>query len=338
MWRVPHHPENEAARLRALAACDIMDTPREQSFDRLTWLAQRIYGADVAFLSFVDHEHQWMKSVTSSAVGTSIPRNRSVCQLIIATGESLVSGDLRTDPRFDGHPVVPQLSLRFYAGVPLVVDPGLAIGTLCIMRHQEGMEPDFDLAPLEALAAIAVDELELRRLNRELDKLSRVDGLTGLANRRAFDEELVRAGLRCQRTGEPLSVTLIDIDHFKLLNDTDGHHAGDEALRSMGSILGTIDLREDDTVARYGGEEFAAILIGSCMAGARRVVERLRSGIDAAAIPHPLTGQLTISVGIATQPAHDLDLASLLKQADSALYAAKRAGRNLVVSYSPEEV
>ncbi|MCS0493706.1 diguanylate cyclase [Ancylobacter sp. MQZ15Z-1] len=343
MWQIPIHPANEASRLQALTACDIMDTPREAAFDRLTWLAQSFYDADVAFMGFIDDAYQWMKSVTSSAIGNSITRNRSVCQVMVATGEPLVVGDLRTDPRFAGHPVAPQLPLRFYAGVPLRVPPDLVIGSLCIMRRREGLEPDFDVAPLEALAAIAVDELELRRLNRELTRLNRVDALTGLANRRAFDEELVRAGLRCQRTGETLSVMLMDIDHFKSLNDSSGHSAGDDALRRIGAALGTTALRQEDTMARYGGEEFAAILVGSGTTGARLVADRVRAAVSEASILHPLTGVLTLSIGIATRSADglhpsgagldELALRMLVNEADTALYAAKRGGRNTVVSH-----
>ncbi|QIB32587.1 sensor domain-containing diguanylate cyclase [Ancylobacter pratisalsi] len=337
MWQVPESPANEAARLEALAAFDIMDTPREKGFDRLAWLAKRIYAADVAFVSFMSAEHQWIKSVTSSAVGTSIGRQKSICQVMVATGEPLVVGDLRTDERFEGHPTIPQMTLRFYAGVPLRVEPDLVIGTLCIMRHQEGIEPGFDIEPLEALAAIAVDELELRRLNRELNQLSRVDGLTGLSNRRAFDEELVRAELRCRRTGEALSVMVVDIDHFKALNDGAGHGAGDKALRDIGVALGKASFRRDDTMARYGGDEFAAILVGSDAAGARLVADRLCLCVGTAAIEHPINGQVTLSVGIATHYAHDLDTNLLIEQADSALYAAKRGGRDRVVSYGPPE-
>ena len=339
MWSIPANPENEHARLRALAACDIMDTPREERFDRITWLAQRYYGADVAFLGFIDAGHQWMKSVTSSSIGQSIERRRSVCQIMISTGEPLVVPDLRTDPRFAGHPVVPQLSLRFYAGVPLLVAPDLAIGSLCVMRHDPGEPADskgFDIRPLEALASIAIDELELRKVNRELEKLSRADALTGLANRRGFDEELVRAGLRCQRTGEALSVLLLDIDHFKVLNDTEGHAAGDEALKRVAEALQGARVREDDTIARHGGEEFSVILIGSDAEGAHLVAERIREAVQAAAIAHPKTGMLTLSIGVASRPPHDLDIRSLVAEADAALYAAKRGGRNRVVSHSAE--
>ncbi|MBB3772080.1 diguanylate cyclase (GGDEF)-like protein [Angulomicrobium tetraedrale] len=332
MWQIPELPANEPERLAALFACDIMDTPREERFDRLTWLAQRFYCADVAFLSFVDAQMQWMKSVTSSAIGSAVERRRSVCQVIISDGRPLVVGDLHSDARFDGHPVAPQLALRFYAGVPLLVQDSLPIGSLCILREKPGIPEGFDIAALEKLASIAADELSLRNLNRDLTRLSRRDALTGLGNRRCFDEELERARLRCQRLNVPLTLLMIDIDRFKDLNDHAGHRAGDEVLRRLGVILSQVPLRADDVVARYGGEEFALILSGGGSAEALPLAERIRHSVRQARMSHPTAGTVTLSIGIASQPADAIDTDRLIVAADRALYAAKRAGRDAVMS------
>ena len=334
MWHVPPPPANEPERLIALDACGIMDTPREERFDRLTRLAQRIYGADVAFIGFIDEEQQWMKSVTSSTIGPFIGRKQSVCQLIISTGEPLVIGDIQTDERFAGHPVVPLIPLHFYAGVPLLATPDLAIGSLCIMREKPGIEPDFDIEPLQSLAAIAIDELELRSLNRNLTRQTRIDALTGLTNRRGFDEALERAMVRCGRTGEALTVMMIDIDYFKSLNDTFGHPGGDAALQTVGGLLARAIVRKDDTIARYGGEEFAAILIGSDLQGGLMVAERLRLALSKAAIPHPKTGSVTFSIGITARAGAHIDGERMVAEADAALYEAKRRGRNAVVTHT----
>lgn len=334
MWHTPPVPPNEEQRLGALAACQIMDTPHDARFDRLTYLAQRFYDADVAFIGFIDDKYQWMKSLTSGdIIPPAIEREKSVCQVMVASGRPLVVGDLHTDERFTGHPTIPLLPLHFYAGVPLLVPPGLVIGSLCVLRGAPGVEEDFDVQPLVELAAIAVDELELNTLNRELTRLTRVDALTGLANRRCFDEELARAGQRCRRTGEALSVMLIDIDRFKALNDGLGHQAGDEALRRVGAALGGMAARQDDTLARYGGEEFAAILCGSDESGALSVAGRIRSALAQAAIVHPVTGKVTVSIGIVSRPASEIDLDRMIAQADAALYEAKRRGRDLVVCH-----
>lgn len=337
MWQIPPDPPNEAERLAALAACQIMDTPHDERFDRLTFLAQRFYGADVAFIGFIDDKYQWMKSVTSSDIPPATERKKTICQVMVTSGKPLVVGDLQTDERFDGHPVVPDIPLHFYAGVPLLVAPDLVIGSLCILRAEPGDAASFDIRPLQELAAIAVDELELNTLNRELTRLTRVDALTGLANRRCFDEELTRAGQRCRRTGEALSVMLIDIDRFKALNDGLGHQAGDEALRRVGATLGGMAVRHEDTLARYGGEEFAAILCGSDESGALTVAGRIRQALEDAAIAHPVTGKVTVSIGIASRPAHQIDLHRMIAEADAALYEAKRRGRDLVVCHEASE-
>ena len=333
MWHVPPPPANEPERLASLDACGIMDTPREERFDRLTRLAKKLYHADVSFLGFIDHEQQWMKSVTSNLIGPFIGRKQSVCQLIISTGEPLVIGDIQTDERFDGHPVVPMIPLHFYAGVPLMATPDLAIGSLCIMREKPGIEADFDIAPLQALAAIAIDELELRSLNRDLNRMTRVDALTGLTNRRGFDEALERAQVRCRRTGESLAVMMIDIDYFKALNDSFGHQGGDVALQAIGALMSAAFIRKDDTIARYGGEEFAAILTGSDVTGAMLVAERVRQALSKAAIPHPKTGSLTVSIGVTARPGTNIDGEQMIAEADAALYEAKRRGRNNVMRH-----
>ncbi|MBS9479058.1 GGDEF domain-containing protein [Ancylobacter radicis] len=331
MWRIPEHPANEAERLAVLNALAIMDSPRDERFDRIAWLAQCLYGADVAFLSFIDGDFQWMKSVTADEIAPSIERNRSVCQHIIASGEPLMSPDLKNDPRFDGHPVVPHLPFRFYAGVPLLVSPGLAVGSLCVLRREPAADtPPFDSAPLEALAAVAVDALDLWRRNEDLAHETRIDALTGLTNRRGFDEALARIASRCARTNESLALLMIDVDHFKAINDELGHVAGDEVLRRLGHALGAARVRLEDVTARYGGEEFAVILPGSDSKGALRVGERIREAIAGACIERP-GGTLTVSIGMAVQDGGHCDARGLVAAADAALYQAKREGRDRIV-------
>ena len=154
-------------------------------------------------------------------------------------------------------------------------------------------------------------------LVEQLERSAATDGLTGIANRRAFDDALAREVSRAARTGDPLSLVLLDIDHFKRLNDTLGHQAGDEALRAVAGDLAQA-VRLSDTVARYGGEEFAVLLPGLGAEDALATAERLRGGGDG----------VTLSAGVAAYPDDAGDALSLVDAADRALYAAKRAGRD----------
>jgi len=168
------------------------------------------------------------------------------------------------------------------------------------------------------------------RLIRELESLSRTDALTGVGNRRAFDDALGHEIARAKRHGQALSLVMLDIDHFKHVNDTHGHQGGDEVLRVVARTL-RATLRDGDVLYRYGGEEFAVLLPYAQGAGACTAAERMLRAIAAAPIDLR-TGQLhvTSSAGVATLSAADNDGASLVSRADAALYEAKKAGRNRV--------
>lgn len=193
--------------------------------------------------------------------------------------------------------------------------------------------------------ALAYDELaaktreleiannELQLANLALDKLSRHDPLTGLANRRHFDEMLEIEWKRSIRTGAPLTVLLIDVDLFKKYNDTYGHVCGDDALRKIGFCLLECLQRAGDVTARYGGEEFVALLPVTPIEGATAIAGSLRERVDQLAIEHRASkaGHLTISIGVATRKLTMTRPSDLLVAADNALYAAKTSGRNRVM-------
>ena len=168
----------------------------------------------------------------------------------------------------------------------------------------------------------------------ELERLAVRDGLTGLVNRRGFDERLDVELSRAIRDQQSMALIMIDVDHFKRFNDTYGHQLGDECLRQVASALSMAVLRPSDLVARYGGEEFAVILPSVDQAGACAVAERIRQGIAALAIVHSGNDELgvvTVSVGLACGiPARGTKEKDLITLADRALYQAKHAGRNRV--------
>ncbi|MCP5268888.1 MAG: diguanylate cyclase [Zoogloeaceae bacterium] len=174
---------------------------------------------------------------------------------------------------------------------------------------------------------------KLDTANQELKRLSSLDGLTGIANRRHFDETLEREWRRSMRQGAEFSILLCDVDNFKQYNDSLGHQAGDDCLRQIAQALtGAMD-RGGDLVARYGGEEFAVILPETSLSGGEIVAERMRQTIENLQIPHPNapSGRVTISVGLASGIAMpETDPSKLVKTADRALYNAKNQGRNCV--------
>ena len=173
---------------------------------------------------------------------------------------------------------------------------------------------------------------ELLSANAQLADLARTDGLTGLLNRRGFDESLAREWRRCQRNGKPISLLMLDADHFKAYNDQFGHQAGDGVLRTLGACISSNIRRPGDIAARYGGEEFVVVLPDTDLAGAGQIGEAIRSGVEALAMPHAESmGIVTLSVGISFAAPGSADSAEhLVATADAALYESKATGRNRV--------
>lgn len=176
------------------------------------------------------------------------------------------------------------------------------------------------------ITARKLAEERVAEANRELERLAATDRLTGLANRLRLDETLEREIYRAHRYVSPLSVILVDVDHFKAVNDSLGHAAGDAALAGIAGVL-RARIRESDLVGRWGGEEFLIVSPGSGGEAARQLAEHLREAVAATALPR--CGARTASFGVA-ECAGDDSPATLVARADSALYAAKHAGRNRV--------
>jgi diguanylate cyclase (GGDEF)-like protein len=185
-------------------------------------------------------------------------------------------------------------------------------------------------------------ERELVVLTEKLQKLSVVDGLTGIANRRNFDDELTRAWRRAQRESSSVGLIIADIDHFKSFNDRYGHQAGDDCLRRVAQELAQTIKRPFDLVARYGGEEFAVLLPDTPGLGAERLAEAMRNAVECLNIGNihaKDARRVTISAGVAAVvPQPGSEPGSLIAVADGCLYRAKRDGRNRVISAAAELV
>jgi diguanylate cyclase (GGDEF)-like protein len=186
---------------------------------------------------------------------------------------------------------------------------------------------------IQMRTSLVVLARELDSANQELKRLSASDGLTGIANRRFFDDYLSREWRRARRDEASIALLMCDVDHFKAYNDTYGHQAGDDCLRRIAQTLTNMMERASDVVTRYGGEEFAVILPNTPLDGAYIVAEKIRLAIEALSLPHAGSPQafISLSIGVAAiTPTHQDVLQTLIQSSDRALYRAKSMGRNAV--------
>ncbi len=267
-------------RLAAVRETGLLDSIAEESFDRLTRLASTITGAPVTFISLLDAHRDFYKSTFGMGEPLSTLRQltgRTFCHYSMVFDGPLVLEDATQLPVFRDVPTVASLGVRAYAGIPLKTEAGEVLGSFCAVDFKAKQWTEKDIEILVELAHSTMREIRLRRalrdaevlnqqlveqiqkvdaLNLALNELARTDPLTGLRNRRAFDDSLELELAVVERTQSPLSLLMLDVDHFKQINDNFGHEAGDKVLRSIAQVLSGC-VRIIDIVARVGGEEFA---------------------------------------------------------------------------------
>lgn len=235
-------------------------------------------------------------------------------------------------PRMNGYELAQRIranpSTRF---IPVIMQTAAGRRVEDLRRASEAGALGYitDPTDLELLLARTRTLLEFKAYLDVCEEAAFTDHLTGLANRRRFERQLEREVTRTVRYGHPFTLLMIDLDHFKTLNDTYGHNSGDEAIRRIGKVLreGT---RGIDLAARIGGEEFAILLVETNQQGGLEVAERLRHSISVLQIPQ--AGHITASVGVAECPTSAQTAGDILHAADEALYEAKRKGRDQVVA------
>ncbi len=201
-----------------------------------------------------------------------------------------------------------------------------------MVTHFIGVQKDVT-ARVDMLKHLRSSKLELQKVNQQLNVLAMSDGLTGVGNRRYFNEQLQAMFSIAQRTRVPLSILMLDLDYFKRYNDKYGHQAGDDSLIRVGGMIAEAFQRPSDAVCRYGGEEFAVVSVGMSAEELQLHAQQLCDSVRAAEIPHADSphGVVTISIGgISRVPKSDTTTATLLKLADEALYLAKGMGRNRI--------
>jgi diguanylate cyclase (GGDEF)-like protein len=232
-------------------------------------------------------------------------------------------------------------AFRHIDGFPLILDVALSTRDIYVEWRRRAWIIGTLIVALDvtiiALAILFSRQLRLRRAaEEELRELARTDGLTGLNNRRTFEEHVNDEWRRAQRTGRPLSLLLIDVDNFKGFNDLYGHSAGDEALIGVARCIAQNARRPGDTAARFGGEEFAVLLPDTDVTGAQQIAEQIRATVQALQCRHVASTHhvLTVSAGAATAQGAALATSrALVDAADEALYRAKDAGRNRVMVF-----
>ncbi len=262
-------------------------------------------------------------------LGEPLLRISPICQHALTTKTPVVVEDVSTVP--DYLPIFEET--RSQLVLPLV-SLGLTIGVLTLESAVcQGINPD-DAKPLESVADICSAAIQNAYYFERVKHMAYRDGLTGVFNRRFFEIRMGEELARSEQEGTPLSVLLVDIDGFKRLNDEFGHLLGDEVLKQVSNIF-LKHTRKGDTVCRYGGDELAVLISEATAENAFMVAEKLRRAIAECEFPG-VARSITLSIGVAQYPIHGVNRDQLVKSADSALYAAKQAGRNRCVLYAGE--
>ena len=334
-------------RIDAVHQLNLLDTPAEGRFDRITRVARSLFGTQVALISLLDQERHWFKSVMGLVDLLETEREDSFGAAVVKSGQILVVEDASKDARFASSPLVAgSTAVRFYAGVPLRAR-GQVVGTLCIMDPAaRSLEP----GPQQLLKDLSVwAETELKSVHlsesqqqliaecERLQEMALVDPLTRTWNRTGILEVLDKEWALSQREHRALGAIVLDIDHFKKVNDTYGHDGGDEVLKRVADRL-RLSVRPYDAIGRMGGEEFLILLPKSGPGTVERVAERIRQAVQDVPIEVGDTQvQVTVSLGgNSLLPDSSTSREEFLRAADQALYQAKSSGRNRLTMAPPE--
>ncbi|WP_175483285.1 sensor domain-containing diguanylate cyclase [Salinihabitans flavidus] len=306
----------------ALLRHDALTYSSEASFDQITRLLQLSLDMEMVAISLIGDDKQMLKARQGLDLA-QCSRETAFCNIAIRAYEPLVIEDTHRDARVRDNPFVTGSPfLRSYIGAPLTTADGYNLGTICAFdsKPRHFIPRDFDI--VRTCAELVMNQLELR-------SQANLDFLTNVYNRRSFVSGLDRELARLRRSKGTAVLAFLDIDHFKRINDTFGHPVGDRVLRELAEVV-TGQCRQTDLVARLGGEEFAVLLMDSDLDTAKLWADRMRKQVAESRFDGSNAIKLTVSLGLAefgeTQTTSD----AITHMADSALYEAKRLGRNRV--------
>jgi len=263
----PEKPTNEQARLDTLRSLNILDSVREERFDRLTRLARRLFNVPIAIVSIVDAEREWFKSSLGVEL-TETSREISFSGHTILGDDLLVVPDTAKDERFYDNPLVINTpNIRFYAGCPITARNGTKLGTFSIMDHQPRDLGEGERELMHDLASMV--EQEIATSQHET-----IDELSMLSNRHGFETLAERALKVCKRSDAPATLLLFNLKNFRQVNDRFGYAEGDRGLAAFSTLLVEI-FRESDVIGRIGGDEFVVLLTNTAKTDSPDVLARL---------------------------------------------------------------
>ena len=319
----PDNPKlgDEDGRHRALSRYNILDTPDEQPFEDIVDLVKMTLDVPFCAVSLIDEDRQWLKAFRG-AIERELPRKTSFCHHAIKQYTPFIVEDATKDDIFHQNPlVIDEPHIRSYIGIPLTSYDGYNLGSLCAIDTNPRYFTDRDISTLMAFARLVLNELELRHV-------ADTDGLTGVLSRSAWMKAAETEFSRDKRYHHGVALAILDIDHFKSINDTFGHNTGDKILKHFASQIGE-SLRDTDMLGRYGGEEFVIVLPENTEQNAIDAVARIRSRLNDNPYRVDNDTQKTVkfSAGIAMRR-DDEAVLDTLKRADKALYRAKENGRD----------
>jgi diguanylate cyclase (GGDEF)-like protein len=312
---------DEQGRQLALDRLAVTDTAPEGPFEQIVELVKATFSVPICAVSLIDHDRQWFKAFRGLQVDQT-PREIAFCDHAIRAEQPFAVEDATSDPRFCNNPLVLGAPfIRSYLGCPLKMPDGYIVGTLCIIDQKPRSFSEQEIAILCHFANLVIGELELRTI-------AYTDVLTKMLSRRAWRAGVEKELDRTLRSSGTLSTLMIDLDHFKQVNDRFGHETGDRVLKKAAQVINA-NIRRHDLAGRLGGEEFVVCLVGAPLETAVAIADRIREQVAALAFEELSDLHCTTSVGVAELvPGEDLD--SLLRRADEALYAAKERGRDRV--------
>ncbi len=316
----PAKPADEESRIVTLRSLNLLDTDRDERFDRLTRLALHVFDVPIALVSLVDANRQWFKSCQGANL-MQTDRDVSFCGHAILGDDAFVIQDTHQDPRFADNPlVIGEPYIRFYAGYPIRYLDGTKLGTLCLLDSKPRHFSYRERLILEDLAKIVEHEIQAVQL-------ATVDELTEIPNRRGFFASANQALSLCRRQNLPVSLVFLDLNNFKPINDRFGHAEGDRALKSFANMLTQV-CRQTDIAARIGGDEFALLLANADRTDVEKILKRFASMVDRANQEQTLDYKIAYSHGVVHfDPEKHQDLDDLLAEGDQLMYLRKRRGR-----------